>query len=54
MKLMKRKQKGASTVEYAILIALLVTAALAALNVFSPKLIEAFTAVGNKVVNAAK
>lgn len=49
-----KKQKGASMVEYAILVALIVTAALAALNVFGPKLTEAFTSVGDKVVNSAK
>ena len=48
------KQQGASMVEYAILIAVLVGAGLMALNMFAPKLSEAFIAVGNKIVDAAK
>lgn len=50
----KKKQKGASMVEYAILVAVIVGAALAAINVFAPKLSEAFLSVGNKIVDAAK
>jgi Flp pilus assembly pilin Flp len=53
MKLAKKKSRGASMVEYAILIAVIAGAALAALNVFGPKLTEAFTSVGNKVTNSA-
>jgi Flp pilus assembly pilin Flp len=49
----KRKQAGASMVEYAILIAVIAGAALAAVNLFGPKLSEAFTSVGNKVTNSA-
>jgi Flp pilus assembly pilin Flp len=54
MKLAKKKARGASMVEYAILIAVIAGAALAALNIFGPKLSEAFTSVGSKVTNAAK
>ncbi len=50
----KKKSRGASMVEYAILIAVIAGAALAALNIFGPKLSEAFTSVGSKVTNAAK
>ncbi len=51
--LRKREQRGASMVEYAILIAVIAGAALAAVNLFGPKLSEAFTSVGNKVTNSA-
>lgn len=50
----KKKQRGASMVEYAILIAVIVGAALAAINVFTPALTTAFTSVADKVTNAAK
>lgn len=51
--LRNRLQRGASMVEYAILIAVIAGAALAAVNLFGPKLSEAFTSVGNKVTNSA-
>lgn len=53
MKLMKR-QKGASMIEYAILVAVMVGACLMALNMFAPKIAQAFTTVGDKIINATK
>jgi Flp pilus assembly pilin Flp len=50
----KKLQRGASMVEYAILVAVIVGAALAALNVFGGKLTESFTNLGNKISDAAK
>jgi len=52
--LQRRKSIGASMVEYAILIAVIAGAALAAVNLFGPKLSEAFTSVGDKVTNTTK
>lgn len=51
---LNKKARGASMVEYAILVAVIAGAALLALNEFGPKLKTAFTAVGNKVTTNAQ
>lgn len=53
MKLIK-KQQGASMVEYAILIAVIVGAVLVGLGAFGGKLNKAFEDIGTKVEGASK
>lgn len=51
---MKKKELGASMVEYAILVAIIAVAAVGGVTTFGDKLQSAFLAVGSKVENAAK
>jgi pilus assembly protein Flp/PilA len=51
---MKKKELGASMIEYAILVAIIAVAAIAGVTSFGDKIKTAFISVGTKVENAAK
>lgn len=51
---MKKKELGASMVEYAILVAIIAVAAIGGVTTFGDKIKTAFLTVGTKVESAAK
>ncbi len=53
MKATVKSQKGASMVEYAILVAIIAVAAVAGVTTFGDKIKTAFTTVGTKVTTEA-
>ena len=53
MKTTVKRQKGASMVEYAILVAIIAVAAVAGVTTFGGKITSAFTTVGTKVTTEA-
>ena len=48
-----KRQKGQTTTEYILIIALIVAVAIAAFKIFGPKIKGAFTDVGTKVATEA-
>jgi pilus assembly protein Flp/PilA len=44
-----RDESGATAIEYGLIAALMAVAVIAAINVLSPKMLSAFTAIGGKM-----